>query len=201
MFQEEDRASPIAFTVDVGGHDSSEEKQKKLERFALRSSQRKSQSPRVNTNIDNVDDKQIKTSAKTKMRTVEPCRDDIRLAPTGAKPFQRQKSDLSRERDRSRRRTTIISPGKVVTNVSSEIDKDEHAGKADRMDVKTPLPFHRSGMVKQRQEKNEDDYNEDTFDSDSDDNEDNVNDKPESDPSETGTYTVDKDEENEDFQV
>ena len=53
--------------------------------------------------------------------------------------------------------------------------------------------------MKQRQEKDEVDYNEDTFDSD--DNEDDVNNRPESDPSETGTYTVDKDEEIQGFQV
>ena len=49
MFQEEDRASPIAFTVDFGGEhskDTEEEKSRKLKRFALRSSQRKAvQSP------------------------------------------------------------------------------------------------------------------------------------------------------------
>ena len=40
--QEEDRSSPIAFTVDFGDSGGSqEEKSRKLERFALRSSQRK----------------------------------------------------------------------------------------------------------------------------------------------------------------
>ncbi len=38
MLQEEDssRDSPVAFTIDFGGSDNSEEKAKKLERFALR---------------------------------------------------------------------------------------------------------------------------------------------------------------------
>ena len=43
----------------------------------------------------------------------------------------------------------------------------------------------------------EDDYRNDTFESDSDDNNlghENVHDKNDSNPSETGTYTVDKDD-------
>lgn len=198
--QEEDRASPIAFTVDFGGHDNLEEKHKKLERFALRSSQRKPRSPRGNNKHENEDDKQMKTrsKAKAKMTMGEPCRDDIRLAQTGAKPFLRQKSDLTRERDSSRRRTAIISPGKEVINFSSE-QKQENQEEFNRMEVKATLAFNNNGTAKQRQEKIEDDYNEDTFDSDSDDNEDN-NDKQESNPSETGTYTVDKDEEKTGFQ-
>ena len=39
--EEEDRSSPVAFTVEFGGGASRQEKHKKLERFALRSSQRK----------------------------------------------------------------------------------------------------------------------------------------------------------------
>ena len=45
--QNDDRFSPVAFTVDFGNSPGSntEEKSKKLERFALRSSQRKVLSP------------------------------------------------------------------------------------------------------------------------------------------------------------
>jgi len=199
--QEEDRASPIAFTVDFGGHDNLEEKHKKLERFALRSSQRKPRSPRGNTKPGAEADKQMKTrsKAKDKMTMGEPLRDDIRLSQTGAKPFLRQKSDLARERDNSRRRTTIISPGKEVIDFSSE-PKKKILEEFNRMDVKPTLPFIINATANHRQEKTEDDYNDDTFDSDSDDNNDNINDKPESNPSETGTYTVDKEEENTGFQ-
>jgi len=192
--QEEDRASPIAFTVDFGGQENLQEKSKKLERFALRSSQRKPRSPRGNTKGENEDDKQLKTRTKGKMTVGEPCRDDIRIAQAGTKPFLRQKSDLARERDSSRRRTTIIRPGKEVASFTRENREVSHEH-FERTDDKDNLAFDNNEVMKQRQEKNEDDYNEDTFDSDSDDNEDNVDDKPESDPSETGTYTVDKDEE------
>ena len=46
FLQEEDRSSPVAFTVDFGNSSGNmEEKSRKLERFALRSSQRKMMSP------------------------------------------------------------------------------------------------------------------------------------------------------------
>ena len=50
---------------------------------------------------------------------------------------------------------------------------------------------------KVRREQDEDSYQNDTFESDSDDNHagrENVPDKADSNPSETGTYTVDKDD-------
>eukprot|EP00092_Neocalanus_flemingeri_P103549 GFUD01132533.1.p1 GENE.GFUD01132533.1~~GFUD01132533.1.p1 ORF type:complete len:522 (-),score=129.92 GFUD01132533.1:691-2256(-) len=186
--QDEDRASPLAFTVHFGGKDNLEEKQKKLERFALRSSQRKPQSPRGNA-VES--DQLMKTRSKTKAKMTmgEPCGDDIRLAQTGAKPFLRQKSDLARERHNYRRRTIIISPGKEVINFSSEPNNENYS----RMNVKPT--FTDNGATLHSQEKNEKDYDEDTFDSDSDDNEKNVKHQHESDPSETGTYTVDKEDE------
>ena len=187
MFQEEDRASPLAFTVDCGGHNSVEGKQKKLERFPLWSSQRKPGYPRGNT--------------ENKAEAVgEPGRDDSKLArPT---PALRQKSDLVRERDSSRQHSTAISSqGKEMTSFSTKMFKDNQEGEPDRLDVMAPLIFCNTGIVKQMQEMNEDDYHDDTFDSDSDDKEDKVNDKPDSDPSETGTYTVDKDEETQGCQV
>ena len=202
MFQEEDRASPIAFTVDFGGNNNLEGKQKKLEKFALRSSQRTPGSPKRNTKVENEADKERKTRAKTKamMAMGEPCRDEVRhMAQHGANPFLlRQKSDLARE-NVSPARNTNRSHGEEGTKVSSEIEKDNQGGEAGRKDAKTALALSRKGMVKQRQEQDEVNYNEDTFDSD--DNEDDVNGRPESDPSETGTYTVDKDEEIQGFQV
>ena len=201
LFQEEDRASPIAFTVDFGGHDNLEEKNKKLERFALRSSQRKPRSPRVHTQPSvSAEQQKTRSKANAKMTMGQPCRDDIRLPQAGAKLLLRQKSDLAKESDNSRRSTRIISPGKEVIDFSSE-QRKEIQEEISRMDVKATLPFTYSGTIKHRNENNEDKYNEDTFDSDSDDNDDNVNDKQESNPSETGTYTVDKEEENAGFQV
>ena len=202
LFQEEDRASPIAFTVDFGRHDSLEGKQKKLEKFAFRSSQRTPGSPKRNTKVENEADKQMKTRAKTKamMAMGQPSRDEMRhMAQHGANPFLIDKSDLAREAVSPTRHTNIISHGEEDTKVFSEIKKYNHGGDNDSMDIKTTLALSRKGMVKQRQEKDVDNFNEDTFNSD--DNEDNVNGRPESDPSETGTYTVDKDEEIQGFQV
>ena len=136
MFQEEDRASPIAFTVDFGGHDNFEDKQKKLEIFALRSSQRTPGSPKRNTKVENEADKQMKTRAKTKamMAMGEPCRDEMRQH--GANPFLIEKSDLLRETVSPTRHTDIISHGEEDTKIFSEIKTDNHGGEPDRMDVK-----------------------------------------------------------------
>ena len=201
LFQEEDRASPIAFTVDFGGHDNLEEKNKKLERFALRSSQRKPRSPRVHTQPSvSAEQQKTRSKAKAKMTMGQPCRDDIRLPQAGAKLLLRQKSDLAKESDNSRRSTRIISQGKEVIHGSSE-QRKEIQEEINRMDLKETLPFTYSGTNEYRQEKAGAEYDRDTFDSDSDDNDDIVNDKPESNPSETGTYTVDKEEEPTGFQV
>ena len=198
MFQEEDRASPLAFTVDFGGHHSVEGKQKKLERFALRSSQRKQGSPKGNTKNRNEDDKQMKTKAKAK--TVgEPGRADSNLVQARPTPALRQNTGLVRKRDSSRQHSTAgIWQGEEVTKFSTEILEDNQGGDPDRLDVTAALIFNNTGVL---QDMNEDDYCDDTFDRDSDDKEDKVNDKPDSDPSETGTYTVDKDEETQGCQV
>jgi len=182
--QEEDRASPIAFTVDFGGQENAEEKHKKLERFALRSSQRKPKSPRGVTKHENEDQKQAKVQPKagSKLTTPENRKDDIRMTQSGARAFPRQKSDLTRERDPSRRRIS-----------SGQKSNTEHC--FENSEMKAHLHLNNNGTVKQRKE-----YSKGAFDSDSDDNEDNVDNKPESNPSETGTYTVDKEQENNSFQ-
>ena len=201
LFQEEDRASPIAFTVDFGGHDNLEEKNKKLERFALRSSQRKPRSPRVHTQPSvSAEQQKTRSKAKAKMTMGQPCRDDIRLPQAGTKLLLRQKSDLAKESDNSRRCTRIISPGKEVIDFSSD-QRKEIQEEISRMDVKATLPFTYSGTNEYRQEKAGAEYDRDTFDCDSDDNDDIVDDKPENNSSETGTYTVDKEEEPTGFQV
>ena len=111
--------------------------------------------------------------------------DDIKPRP---KQFLRQKSDLVRKSDKSRRRTTISGPGKMVKS-SFKIRKLNQGGEPDLMDVMPVPPLSYQGMVVERQVKYEL-----TFHSDSDNDEDNVDDKPESD-------TDDEDEDTQGCQV
>merc|ERR1712130_635182 len=106
--KEEDRDSPVAFTINFGGgeEESAEEKNKRMERFALRSSQRKPRSPRL--------EPRGVQGGKPKVRGM--------VSEPLQKTFLREKSELKlREKEEekvegSRRLTTVISPGRELVD-------------------------------------------------------------------------------------
>jgi len=112
--KEEDRDSPVAFTINFGGGEETvEEKNKRMERFALRSSQRKPRSPRL-------EPRGVQGGNKTKVRAM--------VSEPLQKTFLREKSELAlREKEQvvdkvegSRRVTTVISPGREVMDFTKE---------------------------------------------------------------------------------
>lgn len=207
--KEEDRESPVAFTINFGeGSSSNMEKSKKLERFAMRSSQRKPRSPRLDIKQTNI------CSTSSTKGSVTKARGGLLSAARGgpgSKSYLRQKSDLESERQKelvNRRLTTIISPGKEVIDFSGEKSKSEDEKKRRNQDKDSHRrassvlsPTERDNFSSHEVPKYEDEYNEDSFECDSEDEDtenNNISDKLEkegSTPSETGTYTVDKENE------
>jgi len=157
--QDEDRSSPIAFTVDFGNSPgNNEEKNRKLERFALRSSQRKVMSPSPGGK------QQENRGHKGQQEQPE------------HRAHRGQQGQEHRVRSSSRNRSLDVRPRHSEKICSG---KEVMGFTMDKKAIK------------------DDDYANDTFESDSDDNHlghENVRDKNESNPSETGTYTVDKED-------